>query len=352
MKIREEITSLTIYTGSNGKKGCVCKCDGCSQEEYGRQHPLYQGSIQQIYDVLYVMPNLKRAIILGNPDPIVDVRYCNQISKILTERNVNVRYSTCGYKALKFVQEISHGIDTEKIDYISFSIDTIDEVKLCRMKGQKISLEEIKEAILWCHANQIRTKIQPTLWTTNYSDYKEIMEYFMEVGNDWFSFHAGSFETLPRNTEEEHVDPWKWVELREQLGDYCISNQLSLHMPLLFLDDDEFQTYCEARGKRCTPELLRNTQIWLEDGYIRTTHCPLLNAVYPFQYNLYDDQDRRFNIHVPQNAYCPIAPDCLGMKLKMKSVEKRGHVFEKEGKKRLHSVCRQHNYRVNLPSNL
>lgn len=352
MKIRKGLTSLTIYTGSNGRKGCVCKCEGCSQEKYGSQHPFYQGTLQQIYDVLYAMPDLKRAIILGNPDPLVDVDYCNKISKILVAHNVNVRYSTCGFRALEFVQRISDGVDVGKIDYISFSVDTVDEDKLRRMKKQKISLNEIKEAIYWCKAHNIRTKIQPTLWTTNYEDYKEIIDYFMEAGNDWFSFHAGSFETLPENIDQEHVDPWKWVDLRKRLGEYCYCNNLSLHMPLLFLTDEEFVEYQKERGERCQPGKLRNTQIWLENGYIRTTHCPLLNEVYDFHYNLYDDFDKVFEIEVPEDGYCPIAPRCLGEKLRNRSINGRGHLFEEEGKERLHSVCRQHNYRVNLPSNL
>lgn len=352
MKIREDIVSLTIYTGSNGKKGCICKCKGCSQEKYGRQHAFYQGTIQQLYDVLYAMPNLKRAIILGNPDPLVDITYCNEISRILTQNNINVRYSTCGYDALNFVQTISEGVDPKRIDHISFSIDTIDEVKLSEMKGRFISLNGICDAIHWCNRNGIRVKIQPTLWTSNYNNSKKIMDFFINVGVNWFSFHAGSFETLPDDIEQEHVDPWEWRKLCKKLGEYCVLNNLSLHMPLLFLNDKEFLEYCKERGPRCCPSKLRNTQIWLEDGYIRTTHCPLLNEVYNFQYNLYDDNDTFFDINIPLDAYCPISSNCLGKKLCSKSVNNLGYIFEKTDKERLHTVCRQHNYRVNLPANL
>ena len=50
----EEIEGLTLYTGSNGKKGCSCSCIGCSQEKYGQTHPLYQGNLEQIKDILKI----------------------------------------------------------------------------------------------------------------------------------------------------------------------------------------------------------------------------------------------------------------------------------------------------------
>lgn len=62
------IEGLTLYTGSNGKKGCTCNCVGCSQEKYGNEHPNYQGTIEQVKDILKIAPNIKRTIILGNPD--------------------------------------------------------------------------------------------------------------------------------------------------------------------------------------------------------------------------------------------------------------------------------------------
>ena len=61
----KEVESITIYTGSNGKKGCSGNCIGCSQETYGNQHEMYQGKMEQIDEILRLSPNIKKAIILG-----------------------------------------------------------------------------------------------------------------------------------------------------------------------------------------------------------------------------------------------------------------------------------------------
>lgn len=350
-EIRENITSLTIYTGSNGKKGCTCQCIGCSQEKYGLSHPFYQGKLEQIYDVLKVMPNLKRAIILGNPDPSVDPEFCNMVSKILIQKGVRVRFSTSGFHAVRTVEKLCGDLDPSMVDYVSFSIDTIEESGLAVLKGRIISLKELEEAVNWCKARGFRLKIQPTLWTVNLDECKKIIDFFYSMGITWFSFHAGSYETFAADaTVQRHADPWEWRKMVEELGRYCQDSGISLHLPYLFLNDDEYAEYIHKNGEMCDIKKLKNTQIWLEDGYIRTTHCPLLNEVYPFQYNLLGSG--RYSMDIPREStgYCPISRQCLGKETAQRSVNEWGNEFVELGKERLHTICRFHNFTVNYPT--
>ena len=349
-KIREDVTSLTIYTGSNGKKGCTCRCVGCSQEKYGLLHPFYQGKMEQIYEVLNIFPNLRRAIILGNPDPTVDPDFCNAVARSLIERNVRVRFSTSGFKANQLVPVLCENLDPQMVDYISFSIDTINEVELEEMKGRKISLNELQEAIQWCLRHNYRLKVQPTLWTTNINAYKEIIDLFHSMGVNWFSFHAGSCETfISEKIARKHIDPWEWRQLVRDLGEYCSQKKISLHLPYLFVNKEEYQEFINMKGEKCDINKLKNTQIWLEDNYIRTTHCPLLNEVVPFQYNLTENDNISFSVNNDRPGYCPITKECIGKELSGESIDGFGFEFFKEGKERLFSVCRFYNLEVNYP---
>ena len=47
-KLLEKVKTLTLYTGTYGKKRCTCSCIGCTQENYGNRHEDYQGTIEQI----------------------------------------------------------------------------------------------------------------------------------------------------------------------------------------------------------------------------------------------------------------------------------------------------------------
>jgi MoaA/NifB/PqqE/SkfB family radical SAM enzyme len=350
IKAREDVTSLTIYTGSNGQKGCTCRCIGCSQEKYGLAHPFYQGTIEQIYEVLDIFPNLKRTIILGNPDPTVDTNFCNRVAKILIEKNIRVRFSTSGFRASQLIPVLCDRLDPEMVDYVSFSIDSIDEIELEKMKGRKICFKELEKAIQWCIKHNYRLKVQPTFWTTNIDEYKMIVDFFHIMGINWFSFHAGSCEAFVSDeVVRKHVDPWEWRKLVKSLGEYCSQKGISLHLPYLFVNEEEYKKFIKKKGEKCNINELKNTQVWLENNYIRTTHCPLLNEVMPFHYNLMENEKISFEIKHNRPGYCPITKECLGTNLAKESVDGYGFEFIKDGKEKLFSICRFYNFEVNYP---
>ena len=342
---------ITIYTGSNGKKGCLGNCIGCSQESYGTQHPMYQGNLKQIETVLERSPVLKSAIILGNPDPAVDTEFCNQVAKKLTEKGIKVRFSSSGKNCSKMIQKLIDGVDHNYIEYISFSIDTVEQEMLDYIKGTHIDLEELRETISYLNKKEIEVKIQPTIWNINEDTCIDTIEYFEKQGVKWFSFHAGSFETLGDKQKEKlkHIEPIKWRKEFSKIVNKCNESNLKLHIPYLFVNKEEMKEYISKRGPKCVPEQLKNTQIWLEENYIRTTHCPLLNEVQNFHYNYLDMDKSKVDYSCSEIGVCPAATKALGEELCRKSTDGKGHFFTYKGEQYI-TVCRSYNY-VNFERN-
>lgn len=163
----QEITGLTLYTGSFGKRGCTCDCEGCSQEKYGKQHGFYQGTMSQVEKILSIAPNIQRAILLGNPDISVDAKFVNQVAKFLIKKRVRVRFSTSGYNSIETAQNVLADLDPKYIDYYSFSIDSLKKKNEIILKGRIIPLEEIAQTIRFCNDKGVQVKIQPTFMIKN-----------------------------------------------------------------------------------------------------------------------------------------------------------------------------------------
>jgi MoaA/NifB/PqqE/SkfB family radical SAM enzyme len=142
-----------------------------------------------------MLPNLKQLYIFGNPDPTVDVDFCHQIIKMAMARNIKVCVSTSGVGGKTFYKELLKGIPSDVVDYISVSIDSVDEEKLSMLKGRPYPFKKAIEGIKWLLNSGYTVKIQPTLWSSNFEDVEEIMEYFISIGITWFSFHIGSLES-------------------------------------------------------------------------------------------------------------------------------------------------------------
>lgn len=341
----EEIEGLTLYTGSNGKKGCSCSCIGCSQEKYGQTHPLYQGNLEQIKDILKIAPNIKKAIILGNPDISVDPDFVNETAKLLTSLKISVRFSTSGYNALLVANKVLSGVDKNYIDYYNFSIDSINAEKSQMLRGNAINLSDVRAAIKYCQNIDVPVKIQPTLWECNKNDYKEIIDFFSDLGVRWFSFHCGSFETfVDKKTQLQHITPWEWRIIFNNIIELCKEKNLKLHIPYLFLNNEEMAKYVANNTEHCQPHKLKNTQIWLENQYLRTTHCPLLNEVQKFEYNLYTGNKTDMDFSPCQEGYCPAAAKCLGNDLVGLSADGQGHKFFSPQKEELNTICRFSNF--------
>jgi len=112
------------------------------------RHKPYQGSIEQVRTVIEKLPNLKNAYILGNPDISVDTGFCNVASKEFIKNGKKVMYSTSGYNGKEIIKKLTNGINPDNIEYVSYSVDTLDSNKLKFLKGNpRITLEEIEDAI-------------------------------------------------------------------------------------------------------------------------------------------------------------------------------------------------------------
>ena len=346
---RRELKRLTLYTGSNGRKGCTCKCIGCSQEKYGSSTPFYQATEEQVKELLTLLPNIKDCIILGNPDPSVDPDFCNWIARYMVSKGIRVRLSSSGVNALEVAKKLFQDVDTNFVDYMSYSVDSINTKTLKRLKGRDISLELINEAIEYCKSIGVTCKIQPTLWNINKNDYEELVEYYLERGVNWFSFHVGSKESFMKDDIElEHILPEEWIYIRNRLEKMAIKHNFSLHMPYIFLNDEEYRKYQKENGNKCDLRALRNTQVWIEKNGFRTTHCPLLREKRVFDYELETMDMKKIDFQNNSKGYCPVAGDCFGGNVSTKSVNNDGNEFVVDGET-YHTICRWENYSYKRP---
>lgn len=349
MDERKNIKRLTLYTGSNGKKGCNCNCLGCSQEAYGSGTPYYQASKQDIIRLLTLLPNIQDCIILGNPDPSVDPEFCNWVAKYMINKGIRIRMSSSGLDALNVAKILFKDVNTDFVDYMSYSIDSINEKTLWRLKGRKILLSPINDAIDYCKSIGIRVKIQPTIWEINKTDYKELLPYYINKGVKWFSFHVGSLEgfTHTKNTID-HISPDEWIHIREDLKKLCAKYDVSLHLPYLFMNEHDFKQYKLLRGEKCQPHSLLNTQVWIEPNKYRTTHCPLLREVRNFEYDLIEMDKSKIDYSCSEKGYCPATSACLGVKNCKNSIDGNGNMFNINGEI-YHTICRSYNFNYNRP---
>lgn len=338
VNLLENVEELTLYTGTFGRKKCTCSCIGCTQESYGKKHKDYQGNLEQIKVIIKKLPNLKNAYILGNPDVSVDTEFCNRAAKEFIKAEKKVMFSTSGYNGVEVIKKLTKEIDAKSINYISYSVDTIDEKKLQYLKGnKKINLKDINEAIKYCLEKGIIVKIQPTIWEINQDDYKEIIETYSKMGIEWFTFHAGSFEALhEKKNPLKHVEPKKWMEIVKEINRLAIRENLKIKAPKIFLDEEEWQiynkenkVYCQNGGK--------GLQVWMEEDGLKATFCPVLSEVMPeFTFDLEKEEPELLNT---EKNKCIVCSKCLDDNLKNQSVKKDGREFLLNNKM-VHNVCR------------
>ena len=334
----EKVEELTLYTGTYGRKRCTCSCIGCTQESFGRRHKDYQGTLEQIEVIIKKLPNLKSAYMLGNPDVSVDTEFCNKAAKKFIKAGKKVMFSTSGYNGVEVVKKLIDGIDSKDIDYISYSVDTIDNKKLQYLKGSnKINLDEINEAIKYCLKKGIIVKIQPTIWEINQEDYKEIIEYYSKMGIEWFTFHAGSFEALQgRDISLNHVQPRKWMEIVKEINRLAIRKNLKIKAPKIFLDDEEWKIYKEENKVYCQNGGT-GLQIWMQEDGLKATFCPVLSEVMPeFTFDLEKEAPKILNT---EKNNCMVCSKCIDNRVKNMSVKNEGKEFLLNNKM-IHNVCR------------
>lgn len=338
IKLLKKVRSLTLYTGTYGRKNCTCSCIGCTQERYGNRHEDYQGTIEQIKTIIEKLPNLEEAYILGNPDVSVDTEFCNLAAKEFIKNGKKVMFSTSGYNGIEVIKKLTKGIDSKKIGYISYSVDTVDNEKLKFLKGtKKINIEEIDEAIKYCIDHNIIVKIQPTLWEINQNDYKSIIEHYEKMGIKWYTFHAGSFESLrDRRVILKHIQPEKWRRIVEDIDKIAVEKNLKIKTPKIFLDSKEYEHY-QTKNKVYCQNGGRGLQIWIQKDGIKATFCPILAEVY--QEYIFDLEKEEVNLMKNKNNICAICDKCLDEKVKSQSIKKEGRKFLIQNEM-LHNVCR------------
>ena len=343
-KLLEKIIDLTLYTGTYGRKKCTCSCIGCTQENFGRKHEDFQGTLEQIDVIIKKLPNLKNVYFLGNPDISVDTEFCNIAAKKVIEYGKKVMFSTSGYNATTVLKKLLDGIAPENIEYISYSVDTLNIEKLRYLKGNKdISLEEIEKAIMFCNENGITVKIQPTLWEINQDDYRDIIKHFHDKFNiDWFTFHAGSFESLQdRNVPLKHIKPEKWRTISKDINNISKEKKLKIVVPKIFLNEKEYKEYKKNTGLYCSNGGT-GMQIWLQKDGIKATFCPLLAEIMPNKiiFDIKSEEPKLFK----SNNECPVCGKCIDIDIRKQSVNEMGREFLKENEK-IYNVCRYYSYR-------
>ena len=189
----------------------------------------------------------------------------------------------------------------------------------------------------------IAVKIQPTLWEINQEDYRAIIEHYLKLGINWYTFHAGSFESLwDKNIVLNHIQPEKWRNIIHEIENLANERNLKIRIPKIFLNDSENikyqaenETYCQNGGE--------GIQIWLQEDGIKATFCPLLAEVYP-QYIFDIEKDETRLIKGKKNN-CMICGKCLDKKVINKSINKDGREFILDNKV-LHNVCRYYSEKI------
>lgn len=265
-----QVNLIALYTGNKGYSVCPCKCPCCSQKDV---EGTYQGNLQQIKVILDNFKNLEQLYFFGNPDPVVDADFCNKASKLAIENGVNVSYSTSGIGGVKKLKELLKGIDSKNVDYISFSIDSVNPEKLSMLKGIKYPFDYAVDGIKWAIDSGYITKIQPTLWSSNYMDTASIIEYFALLGVKKFSFHVGSVETNSLLTHQ-HLTPEQIKNVHSQIDDITKKYDVAVTCPVIYPscgDNNEHKWYC------MNPKECYNWLVFLRENGVFATHVPIMS---------------------------------------------------------------------------
>lgn len=265
-----DVRLIALYTGDKGYAHCACKCPCCSQKGVGGN---YQGDISQVEELLERFTGLEQLYFFGNPDPVIDPEFCNQASKLAIERGINVCYSTSGIGGVTTLERLLKGIPPEKVDYISFSIDSVDAEKMKMLKGVAYPWERAIEGIVWAISNGYTVKIQPTLWSSNYMDAYSIIDYFARMGVERFSFHVGSVETNNLETHQ-HLTPLQIRAVHEQIDLATAEHNVHVECPIIYPECGEnnvHKWYC------MNPQECYNWLVFLRKDGVFATHVPIMS---------------------------------------------------------------------------
>jgi MoaA/NifB/PqqE/SkfB family radical SAM enzyme len=305
--VPENIHSITLITGSNGKKGCTSNCLGCYLGKYGEKRPFYQGSMSQVHELISILPNLKRVALFGNPDVSVDSAFCNEVAKVLQEKNIIVYFFTSGVGGISVTKQILNGLNKNNVGRMYFSIDTLDDDKLTKIKGTKASHKNIFSSIEYCNQLGIETGIIATLWSINMDeDLIAFIDFWKSLGVAKVKIHYGSVEAAAGKID--HIPLDKVLGIREKYGH-------KVRLPYIFATDNEYEIYLSrfvaTKEVRCC-NFSGEVFVYLEeDGIKWSLNCSIATTIHPE----YITDIKELNLPLLSTAaLCPVAEYALGYK--------------------------------------
>lgn len=266
-----KITSVTLYTGENGKLACTCRCPTCSQTT---RQSSYHGTIEQAKEMFESLPNMKSLYIFGNPDPSVDTAYCNLVMRMAVDRGIRVSTSTSGVGGIKTLKTLLKNIPPEMVDFISFSFDHYTKEGMSYYKGIDYPFKSALMALDWAWEEGYTTKVQPTLWSSNYDIVEKLIDFYVLRGVRWFTFHIGSLESCIYIYTHNHLTIEQLKSVHEQIQRSIDSGykRIKVRCPDFFYSLEDGKYYC-MHVEDCTELLL----IFTANG-IKATHAPIASS--------------------------------------------------------------------------
>lgn len=302
----KKIRFVTLYTGENGSEACVCNCPCCSQAKKKGS----QGTLDQVRKLLEKLPNLEKLYILGNPDPAVDTRFCNQVARMTVAGGIKVAFCTSGAGGRGVLQRLLEGLSPEMVTYVGFSIDSLSKERMSILKGIKYPFERAIEGIEWAIGNGYEVKIQPTLWPLNYQEAGELIEFFVALGVKRFHFHVGSVENGQKMPTHRHLteEELRWVhfEVEEKMKKYPY---LKMKVPVIFPsigEYDENKYFCMHTERCC--ELL----VSLGEKGIWCTHTPIASEFSDAFGFFLEDAEKVELKKIKNGTICPFSKQLTG----------------------------------------
>ena len=313
------VDTCVLFTGTYGRRGCTANCLGCFVGEYEENSPMYQGTMEQIHELLPLLPNVKRVNIVGNPDPSVDTDFCNAVAKVMQEHGKQISFCTNGVKCDKVINKLIDGLDPSLIHAVVFSVDSLDEEKNSIMRGTKISLQSVFESMKNLRGLNIGVQAFFTVWPMNMDEDWEAYRVFFESRGIYVNGRFGNVESAKGRIN--HVPLEKILEIRNKYPHVRLS--------VLLADDNEYKEYLDtfvAKDEfRCTD--LKKIKVYLTDKGIKASYwCPIVSTVYPEYFD--DIRNLRlpsFYAELIKTGICPIAKEAFGFECT-----------------ELHSICRFH----------
>ncbi|GHU76225.1 hypothetical protein FACS1894188_08430 [Clostridia bacterium] len=304
--ILNSVDTCVLFTGTYGRRGCTANCLGCFVGESEANSPMYQGNIEQVYELLTLLPNLNRVNIVGNPDPSVDTRFCNHVAKFLQEQGKQISFCTNGVGSDKVVKNLIEGLDPLLIYTFVFSVDSLDEEKNSLMRGRNISLQNIFQNMKYLKSLGVDVQSFFTIWPINMNENWDEYRDFFESRGIHVNGRFGNIEAAQGRIE--HVPEEKILEIRETYK--------NIRLSVLLANDDEYKNYLAtfvAKNEfRCTD--LKKIKVHLTENGIKASFwCPIVSTVYPEYFvDIRDLKLPTFYEELLKTGICPVAMQAMG----------------------------------------